>query len=196
MASIAIRGEAPRTRHLPGEEGIWLFILGDMMVFALFFLTFVYYRSTDVETYVTAQRGLNEGLGLLNTLFLLTSSWFVALAIRAVRKGRSVSASWLIAAAMFCGLMFVVVKIIEYREKFAAGITVLTNEFFMFYFMFTAIHLIHVVIGLGVLTYLRLLSRRPVAAAGDIRAFESGAAFWHLVDLLWVVLFALLYLVR
>ncbi|CAN5392419.1 cytochrome c oxidase subunit 3 family protein [soil metagenome] len=196
MATVAIRGEQPRTRHLPGEEGIWLFILGDMMVFALFFLTFVYYRGTDVATYVAAQKGLNEGLGLLNTLFLLTSSWFVALAVRGMRAGGGARTPWLIAAAMLCGLAFVVVKFIEYREKFAAGITVLTNEFFMFYFMFTGIHLIHVLIGLGVLTYLLLLSRKPLPAAGDISAFESGAAFWHLVDLLWVVLFALLYLVR
>lgn len=190
---------------MPGEEGIWLFILGDMMVFALFFLTFVYYRGADIALYVDAQRALNEWFGLINTLFLLSSSWCVAMAIRAIRRtaqggrkadGAGGHATRLVGFAMLLGAAFVVLKIVEYREKFASGITVLTNEFFMFYFMFTGIHLVHVLIGMGVLTYLLVLSRKPVIDAADLRTFESGAAFWHLVDLLWVILFALLYLLR
>lgn len=205
MASQPLTSGAKKARHLPGEEGIWLFILGDMMVFALFFLTFVYYRGADTALYVDAQRALNERFGLINTLFLLSSSWCVAMAIRTARRavqrkgavqGRAERATALLGLAILFGVAFVVLKIVEYREKFAAGITVLTNEFFMFYFMFTGIHLVHVLIGIGVLTYLLVLSRKPAIDAGDIRTFENGAAFWHLVDLLWVILFALLYLMR
>jgi nitric oxide reductase NorE protein len=205
LASQPLTSGAKKARHLPGEEGIWLFILGDMMVFALFFLTFVYYRGTDISLYVGAQRALNERFGLINTLFLLSSSWCVAMAIRALRRAAhgggeadavARRATLLLGLAMLFGVAFVVLKVVEYQEKFAAGITVLTNEFFMFYFMFTSIHLVHVLIGLGVLTYLLVLSRTPAIDESDVRTFESGAAFWHLVDLLWVILFALLYLMR
>lgn len=178
---------------MPGEEGVWIFIFGDLIVFGLFFLTYLYYRADDVSLYRESQAQLNASLGLLNTLLLLTSSWFVAQAVKAVRLGRLETASALIAGGFSLGLGFVIVKVIEYSEKISAGINVVSNDFFMFYFMYTGIHLLHVFIGLGVLIFLFLLSRKE-AAGVHIRSFESGGAFWHLVDLLWVVLFALLYL--
>jgi len=190
-----IPGETATGRRMPGEEGVWIFIFGDLIVFGLFFLTYLYYRAGDPGLYRESQVQLNAGLGLLNTLLLLTSSWFVAQAVQAVRRNRLRAASALIAGGFSLGVGFVIIKIIEYHEKISAGINVVSNEFFMFYFMYTGIHLLHVFIGLGVLTFLFLLSRKE-AAADHINSFESGGAFWHLVDLLWVVLFALLYLAR
>lgn len=174
---------------------MWVFILGDVMVFSLFFATYVWYRGENPVLYAASQRTLNEDFGAINTLLLLTSSWFVAAALARVRRGARAGAALLIALGMLCGLGFVGIKFAEYHAKFAAGITILTDEFFMFYFMLTGIHFMHVMIGLGVLTYLFFALRRP-ARAGEIQTFEGGAAFWHLVDLLWVVLFALLYLMR
>jgi len=180
---------------MPGEEGVWFFILGDLVVFGIFFLTFLSYRNGNLEIYRQSQEQLNTMLGLINTLILLTSSWFVARAVEAVRNGRNGDASALIASGGALGATFVIIKVFEYSEKFAAGTTVLTNEFFMFYFMYTGIHLVHVLIGLGVLAFLFRLSRSTTVGE-HIGAFESGTAFWHLVDLLWVILFALLYLAR
>ena len=186
----------PPRRHLPGEAGIWVLIGGDLLMFGVFFLTFIYYRSLDPAAYDGSQRLLDEALGLTNTLILLTSSWFVAMAARIVRGPAPRRAVPLIGVAMGLGLAFLIVKGFEYHDKLAHGVTVLTSEFMMFYFMFTGIHAVHVVIGLGVLAYLASVARRPVVEAAGLRAFEGGAAFWHLVDLLWVVLFALLYLLR
>ena len=87
-------------------------------------------------------------------------------------------------------------KIVEYSGKVSVGITPLTNEFFMFYFAYTGIHLLHVLIGLGVLVFLTLKARRTSCSPREMRTFESGGVFWHLVDLLWIVLLPLLYLVR
>jgi len=188
-------GRSGPARRMPGEEGVWIFIFGDMVVFGLFFLTYLYYRAVSPVPYAESQVRLNGALGLANTLLLLTSSWFVARAVEAVRHGRFSTASRLIAGGFALGAGFVIIKIFEYREKFAAGLTVVSNEFFMFYFMYTGIHLLHVFIGLGVLIVLFRLSRGETAAV-HIRSFESGGAFWHLVDLLWVILFALLYLAR
>jgi nitric oxide reductase NorE protein len=186
--------------HLPGEPGVWFFIIGDMLIFGVFFLTFVFYRSRDPVMYDESRMTLNQVMGLANTLVLLSSSWLVAMAVRQAKRGNGVVSPVLLGGALLLGGAFVAIKICEYALKFKAGITVLTNEFFMFYFTFTAIHLVHVLIGLGILIYLFLLSRRPVPATGrdaqTTRIFEGGGAFWHLVDLLWLVLFCLLYLVR
>lgn len=187
--------EAPTAKKMPGEEGIWFFIFGDLMVFAAFFLTYLYYRAQNPSLFNEAQRQLTAPYGLINTLLLLTSSWFVAQGVNAVRQGQLALARKLIAGGFAFGAGFVGIKIIEYSEKFSAGITVLTNDFFMFYFMYTGIHLLHVFIGLGVLFFLFSLACKETATE-HIGSFESGAAFWHLVDLLWIILFALLYLVK
>jgi len=188
-------GTTAPARRMPGEEGVWFFIFGDLVVFGIFFLTYLTYRAADPALYAASQAQLNTALGFLNTLLLLTSSWFVAQAVKAVREGRQAAAPRLIAGGFLLGAGFVAVKIAEYSEKLAAGITVVTDEFFMFYFMYTGIHLLHVLIGLGVLVFLFRLARSPEAGA-HVSSFESGGAFWHLVDLLWVVLFALLSLAR
>lgn len=182
--------------HVPGEGGIWFFIFGDLLFFATFFVTFIYYRAHDLLLYDQSQRMLSAPLGLANTLLLLTSSLLVATALRAFRQQRPALCRRLVLGAAFLGAGFVVNKAIEWSQKFSEHITIQTNEFFMFYFMFTGIHLIHVIIGLGVLLFLyRRVSVNPGAPA-TLAALEGGAAFWHLVDLLWVVLFALLYLVH
>jgi nitric oxide reductase NorE protein len=98
--------------------------------------------------------------------------------------------------AFLCGLGFVVVKFFEYREKIIAGFTITTNDFYMYYFMLTGIHLVHVVIGMGVLAFLIMTSRNPNLEDSHVNVLESGASFWHMVDILWIVLFALFYLLR
>lgn len=186
---------APR-RHMPGEHGAWVFIFGDMIIFAFFFVTYVWYRAQAVESYDRSQLLLDQRFGLLNTVLLLTSSWFVATAVRVYREGRADLCRRLLVAALALGIGFMISKGFEWNNKFADGITVLTNEFFMFYYMFTGIHLLHVIIGTGVLAYLSVHIRNETVPGESLSVLESGGAFWHLVDLLWVVLFALLYLMR
>jgi nitric oxide reductase NorE protein len=94
------------------------------------------------------------------------------------------------------GACFVGIKAFEYHEKIAAGITPSTNEFFMYYFVLTGLHLAHVIIGLIVLTVLSTLARKPEPTTTHIAFFEGGACFWHMVDLLWIVIFPLIFLVR
>jgi nitric oxide reductase NorE protein len=194
MSSDAQQG---KPSHLPGEPGVWVLIGGDMLVFSLFFLTYLAYRNASLSAYLAAQDMLNVSLGLCNTILLLTSSWCVAQSIRVVRDDQRRRASALLLFAFLCGLGFCGLKIVEYHEKFSVGLNIGTNEFFMFYFMLTGIHLLHVVVGLGVLLGIRFkLSRSSQISERDMALIESGATFWHLVDVLWIVLFALLYLVR
>lgn len=183
-------------RRMPGEEGAWLFIFGDMLVFAVFFLTYVWYRAQQPEIYDASQLMLSQGVGLLNTLLLLCSSWVLAMGVRALKNGQRELSRRLIVATMVLGAGFVLVKTFEWADKFGHGVNVGTNEFFMFYFMFTGIHLFHVLVGLGVLAFLFTRLRQAERPDAAIQTMESGAAFWHLVDLLWIVLFALIYLMR
>ena len=181
--------------HVPGEEGVWVLILGDLFVFSTFFLMFAWYRVNALPIFEAGQAVLDRTLGLINTLLLLTSSLLVAVAVHRVRTRRS-GADGLLVLAILCGLGFVGIKVLEYNDKFRSGIGFVTNDFFMLYFAFTGIHLIHVIIGLGVLAFMRHVARRPGAAETGMVAIESGASFWHLVDLLWIVLFAMFYLLR
>jgi nitric oxide reductase NorE protein len=183
-------------RHMPGEEGIWVFIFGDMLVFSLFFITFLYYRGQDLAVFAASQTHLSQTLGVVNTFFMLTSSWFVATAVQAARRGANRATPVCFLLALLCGLGFVVVKYFEYGAKIRAGLTLNTNDFYMYYYMFTGIHLMHVLIGMGVLLYLSRISAVTSYDDKTIRNLESGGSFWHVVDLLWIVLFALFYLVK
>jgi nitric oxide reductase NorE protein len=182
-------------RHLPGEPGIWVFILGDLVVFGIFFVTFAVYREANLATYAASHHALNQAFGLINTLLLLTSSWFVASAVKAVRAGDRARAGPFLAAGLLLGTGFCGMKALEWGEKFRAGVSLLTDDFFMFYFMYTGIHLLHVAIGMVVLVGMIAIARRPEPTARDLALLEGGGVFWHLVDLLWIVIFALFYLV-
>lgn len=186
----------PQQRRIPGEEGVWILILGDMLVFSLFFGTFLFYRAESPAVFSESQLHLNQTLGVINTFLMLSSSWFVAMAVQSARSRMGRVSPLLLLAAFGCGLGFAGIKVVEYSEKIRAGITLTTNDFYMYYFMFTGIHLLHVLIGMGVLAFLARHTWNGAAEGNRLRNLESGASFWHLVDLLWIVLFALLYLVR
>lgn len=181
--------------HIPGETGIWVFVLGDMCVFGLLFGCFLFYRGHDLPLYLESRLTLNQTLGVTNTLLLLTSSWFVALGVEAARRQRR-SAAHLFALGFACGAGFAAVKFVEYGEKIRAGITLTSNEFYTFYYMMTGLHFLHVVVGMVVLVFMWAKARGGRFAPRDQSMIEGGATYWHMVDLLWVVLFALLYLVR
>jgi nitric oxide reductase NorE protein len=185
------------TRRMPGETGIWVLVAGDLAVFSIFFIVLLVQRWSDRALFVESQHSLNQTIGALNTFIMLTSSLFVALGVGSIRSGSIArrSAPYFIATAAALGLGFVLVKAYEWSERFSVGQTVGTNDFFMFYFRCTGIHLVHVIVGLIVLAILYILSRRPSLDQGAVLLIESGGIFWHLVDLLWIILFALFYLV-
>jgi nitric oxide reductase NorE protein len=167
-----------------------------MTVFALFFGTIVYYRMQHPLIFHAGQRHLVQTFGAINTLFLLTSSLFVVFGVRAVRSGKQKWAPRMFGLAALCGTGFAVVKCIEYGEKIHQHLTPATNDFYMYFFVFTGIHFLHLLIGMGVLAFVWRLSRRERIGAKELSLIESGTCYWHMVDLLWVVLFPLFYLMQ
>jgi len=180
--------------HVPGEIGIWLFVAGDLLVFSAFFVVIALGDQKQAALFAQSRATLDMWVGVLNTFFLLTASWFVARGVENSRMAHGAAGSRYFSLGLLCGLLFVANKSFEWGLKISSGINPTTNDFFMYFFVFTGIHLVHVLVGLGVLLVVRGASRRPVLRAKDVRTIESGATFWHLVDLLWIVLFSLFYL--
>lgn len=180
--------------RLPGDFNMWVFVLGDLLIFATYFLVFLAYRTQHEHAFLAAQHHLSVTTGAINTLVLLASSRFVALGVQAARAANAARASRLITYGGLCGLAFIAVKATEWGVEAAHGHTLAHDQFFMFYFMITGVHVLHVVLGLGILA----IALRELRAVGAQRSWvvEAGATFWHMVDLLWVVIFALLYVVR
>lgn len=197
QSEAAATESAAPGKHIPGEPGIWVLLFGDMLVFTVLFVVYLSRRGENRELFAQSQDALNRNFGAINTLVLLTSSVLVVFAVIALRSDRlRPLASRLTLAGFAVGCCFVIVKVFEYHEKISAGITPSTNEFFMYYFVLTGLHLAHVVIGLAVLLALSRLARKPEPSRTHIAFFEGGGCFWHMVDLLWIVIFPLLFLVR
>jgi nitric oxide reductase NorE protein len=186
---------AETARRVSGEEGTWVFLFGDMVVFAVFFATFMVERSKAPELFDAARRTLHTGVGVTNTLVLLTSSLCVVVAIGAIRASERTIASRAVLGAIVCGLIFVALKVFEYTALVQAGHTPSVNHFYLYYFILTGLHLLHVLLGIAVLGFLFTQTRRAELSETRMAVIEGGGCFWHLVDLLWVVLFPLLYLV-
>jgi len=192
MRSFAQKQET----HLPGELGIWLFIFGELTIFAVLFLIFMYYKGLDPEVFRSSHLHMIQAVAAFNTLLMLTSSWLVANGMQAVRLGQNRLGTTMFKLAFLCGAGFCVVKYFEYSEKIRHGITLNTNHFFMCYYMFTGIHLMHVLLGMLMLFLMTQKLNVRVPEPNTFRFLEVGATFWHMVDLLWIILFALFYLVN
>jgi nitric oxide reductase NorE protein len=191
---VAITADRPtKPRRLPGVDGVWVFIGADATIFAILFMSFMKDRLKAPGLFEASSDTLNYNLGGLDTLILLTSSWLVALGVQAAKRGEITRVPRFLLGGVLTGCAFAVSKSIEYTEKFVAGITPATDAFYMWYFTLTGIHLIHVLVGTGLLTYLWIKARRKNI---NIKGIECIASYWHLVDLLWIVLFPLLYLLQ
>jgi len=180
----------------PGDLAIWFFILAELLAFGVFFAAYAFARARHVELFNAMQQTLDRPAGALNTVLLITGSWCVARAVEAVGRARAQTGARWLAAGIACGGGFLVVKCLEYADKFGAGINLSTNTFYMFYLSLTFFHFMHVILGLVILVALWWQTRQGAYGPADMNGIESGAAYWHMVDLVWIVLFPLVYVMR
>jgi len=187
--------------------GMWLFLITEILLFSGMFVAYAVYRIWYPETYAEAATELNPWLGGLNTLVLLTSSLTVALSINcAMRDDRSGIVRNLILTVALAGV-FMVVKYFEYSHKFHLGIFPGGNYtfegleaahvpiFFSIYFVMTGIHGVHVLVGMGLLSWLAVRAHRGDFNSEYYTPVELSGLYWHLVDIIWIFLFPLLYLI-
>lgn len=188
---------SPRTlqsTHLPGDGAMWVMVLGDLIIFGSYFLIFMVHRTMAPQEFLDAQQHLNLNIGVLNTVVLLTSSWFVARSVVAARSGDIAAALRLTYLGGACGVLFIGIKGYEWSAKITQGYTMGGSEFFNFYYMLTGVHLFHVSLGLLIMGIVVRELRNP--RKRRMSMVESGGVYWHMVDLLWVVIFGLLYVMR
>lgn len=177
----------------PGGILLWLIIFVEMLSFGFALVAFAYFRNLDPDTFRSSGNLLNANLATVNTILLLLSGFFMANAVKHFHIKAYKSAHSNSLSAMIGGLLFIGFKLFEYYGKLENGYTLSFNMFFTFYWLLTGFHLIHVLTGLVILYFLsRKLKQQPEKLKPE--DFEAGAAFWHMCDLIWLLLFPVLYL--
>ncbi len=196
MANVTTNTLNTEPKLLPGDLAIWLFIFMELLVFGIFFITYAVMRMQNIELFNHYQLTLNREIGVANTLLLITSSYFVVHAVQAIRKNNIQGCiNWLY-AGLAGGTGFLVLKSFEYYDKFSAGINLETNIFYMFYLSLTLFHFLHVILGMTILFAIVIKAKRGAYNAQNHTGVETGASYWHMVDLVWIILFPLVYIIR
>lgn len=179
---------------VPGQPDMWAFVLFEALVFTSYFVVYMIFRTQSAELYLQSQAKLDLRIGVFETLVLLMSSWSMARCVQASRIAAFRSAMINAVLTSVFGFVFLVSKVFEWARLTHMGIGLATNEFFSHYFFLTGIHFSHLLIGfvaVGVVVY---QVRSPGRRSQEL--VETGATYWHTVDFLWIVIFALLYVVR
>ena len=188
---------APNTiaREAPAERllGAWTFIFIECVTFSAYFVIYMLYRMHDPQTFASGQTHLHPTFGLVNTLILLTSSWQVARSVHSTRARSYRAALQQAALTLALGLAFIVSKASEWYLALSRGYTFGTSDFFAFYYFLTGIHVVHVLVGF---VFMGAAMRRLSGPEATPDSMETASIYWHMVDFLWVVIFALLSVVR
>lgn len=185
------RAASPRGNQVPG---VLVFIIADMIVFCMLFVGFMTERMHHTALFDQSAAALDVHMGVLNTLILVTSGLLVVLAVNAAHAGQRVATQRWLLLSLVVGAGFGVTKLLEYSAKIEHGITMHTNDFYMFYYALTGAHFLHFVGGMVALAVLWFMVGREPLDERMAGLVESGALYWHMVDLLWIFIFPMLYL--
>jgi cytochrome c oxidase subunit III len=188
--------------------GMWVFLASELLLFAGLFALYAGYRVMYPVTFAQAVAHDDVALGSANTAILITSSLTVALSVHACRRGRPRRAGWLLVASLAFGLLFLAFKGLEYGEHLREGIAPGAgyvyagleargaNIFYTLYYLMTGLHALHVVVGTGLLAWLASGCFREIYSSADHVRVEVGALYWHLIDIVWIFLWPMFYLMR
>lgn len=191
--------------HETGKFGMWIFLFTELFLFGGLFLVYAVFRAKYSEDFHSAAQELNAFIGTMNTVFLLVSSMTVAMAITAIQKNQRKLAMFLVFTTLFLAALFMMNKYFEWSHKFEfklyPGSPVLKNMghgellFFGLYYMMTGLHALHVLVGMVLLSINFMKIRSRAVNQRSFLLLENSALYWHLVDLIWIFLFPLLYLI-
>lgn len=187
--------------------GMWIFLLTEVLLFGGLFAFYTIYRAWHPEMFFEAHKYLNVTLGATNTFVLITSSLTMALSIRSMQLNNKKQTIWFLVITLLLAATFLVIKYFEYEHKFHLGQLPgkyytfgdidLANPhiFFSVYFVMTGLHGIHVIVGMIVITWILIRTTKNEFSADYYTPIEMTGLYWHLVDLIWIFLFPLLYLI-
>ncbi|RJQ20590.1 MAG: cytochrome c oxidase subunit 3 family protein [Nitrospiraceae bacterium] len=194
-----------KTDYEGAKIGMWIFLFTEMVLFSGLFLLYSAYRSRYPEEFHSAASELNRFMGTFNTVILLTSSLTMALSINSIRTGRKGMSLLLQSLTSFMGLIFLVNKYIEWSAKISHGIYPDSPGlmkygkgeiiFYGLYYLLTGIHGLHVLAGIVLIAVMIVLTNKDRVSSGRFVALENTGLYWHFVDIIWVFLFPLFYLI-
>jgi len=190
MESIKI--DPKNIYYPPGGILMWILIFLELITFGAALIFLVINSKEDPEIFHQSRLNLNATFGAMNTIFLLTSGFFMATTVHQFKTNNYQKASLYLNITMFGGILFLILKSVEYYLKINAGYTIGYNSFFTFYWLLTGFHVIHVVVGLVILLFMQNGIKSKTALIEDV---DASAAFWHMCDLIWLLLFPTLYLI-
>ena len=197
---MSIRENFPvkaRVTHIPGESGIWVFVFWDLGAVLVISIAFLFVRSQNIDLFTSSLSALKPNLAGISMVLLLISSLFVALSVTDFRNHQSkMLPSIFISLALICAAGYIFNRYIEWTHLYNLGLTPNANVFCVWFWSLTMVHLGCLITGIGCLAYMLYVSRKPLADEADIRGMESAGCIWHSVDMFWIILFPLLYLVR
>jgi cytochrome c oxidase subunit 3 len=196
----------PEHKDYAGAKlGMWLFLFTEILLFGGLFLLYAVYLSRYPHEFASGGRELNVIYGMANTMVLLTSSLLVAMAVTAIQQARRLLTLRLLGGTILCAAIFMAIKYVEWSAKIHHGIYPGSAKlaagppgesvFFGLYYLSTGLHGLHVLIGGSVLAWVAVKVQRNVVNAEDFVFLENGALYWHLVDLIWIFIFPLYYLI-
>ena len=188
-------GETDKSaKFVPGQPDMWAFVLFETLVFTAYFGFYLFYRSQSPELFLRAQAQLDLRIGVFNTLVLPLSSWSVARCVQSARAGAYRPALRDAFLTAFFGVVFLCSKVFEWARQIQMGKGFSSNEFYTYYFFLTGIHFVHLLICFVVLGVVVYQLWGPARRSQEL--VETCATYWHTIDFLWVLIFALLYVVR
>ena len=172
---------------------MWIIIFLEIITFGIALIAMVYYGQQEPEVFNESKQQLNVAFGTVNTFFLISSGYCMALSVHQIKRKKSKSSLKFLTLTILGGILFLVLKSVEYYFKIEEGLTLGYNTFFDFYWLLTLFHVVHVLVGLVILGFIYFDLRKNKAQT-NIEDFEASAAFWHMCDLIWLLLFPILYL--
>jgi nitric oxide reductase NorE protein len=194
MSTIIQEHHSKNILYPPGGILMWIIIYLELITFGAVLIAMVIYSKDEPELFHQSRLQLNTTFGATNTLFLLVSGFFMALTVSTLKVNNISKSKLYLKLTMLGGLLFLGLKTIEYLDKIDAGLTMGYNTFFSFYWMLTLFHVIHVLVGLVILaSVLRTMIKKPEKLI--LEDVEASATFWHMCDLIWLLLFPVIYLV-
>lgn len=182
--------------NIPGSMAIWFAILAEMSEFAIMFVVYFLAKVHNPELFYEGPTRLNTLAGTTNTLIMLTSSFFVVRAVMAIRNNKpKQSANWLW-GAVACGVAYLIIKVIEYQWNTAQGLATETNIFYGVYYYVTFNHFLHVGWGSAGLIWVIYRINTGIYTSNEHEGLINMAVYWHMIDLAWITIFPLLYVIR
>ncbi|MCX6207370.1 MAG: cytochrome c oxidase subunit 3 [Bacteroidetes bacterium] len=183
--------ESENFYYPPGGLLIWIIIFLELITFGMGIIAFLFYGKQDPITFHESRINLNMVIGVTNTFLLLTSGYFMAETVNQWKKKKQNRAKIYLHLTITGGILFITLKCIEYFQKIQIGISLDTNLFYTFYWLLTAFHLVHVLVGTVFLIFMYIKIDKNIL----LEDMEATAAFWHMCDLIWLLLFPTLYLI-